>query len=137
MIPICAWFAELKRIDLAPCRREVWRSAYGALLRSPTYYLIALATQLLGQFAITVPLTRLTRGQGIDGPLVDWALPLSVAVLACVVIVWLVRRAASRNIRRALNRRGLPTCVSCGYDLTGNESGCCPECGTTVSRPVR
>ena len=23
-------------------------------------------------------------------------------------------------------------CHSCGYDLTGNESGICPECGTGV-----
>ncbi len=24
-------------------------------------------------------------------------------------------------------------CAGCGYDLTGNESGVCPECGTSVS----
>jgi len=35
-----------------------------------------------------------------------------------------VRRATSANI-----------CQSCGYDLTGNESGVCPECGTAVARP--
>jgi hypothetical protein len=29
-------------------------------------------------------------------------------------------------------RRGL--CVNCGYDLTGNLSGTCPECGTAVPR---
>ncbi len=27
-------------------------------------------------------------------------------------------------------RRGL--CVECGYNLTGNVSGVCPECGTPV-----
>jgi uncharacterized RDD family membrane protein YckC len=26
-------------------------------------------------------------------------------------------------------------CVSCGYDLTGNISGVCPECGVAVRRP--
>jgi hypothetical protein len=29
--------------------------------------------------------------------------------------------------RAERGRRGL--CVWCGYDLTGNESGVCPECG--------
>ena len=29
-------------------------------------------------------------------------------------------------------REGL--CVRCGYDLTGNVSGTCPECGTVVPR---
>ena len=32
-----------------------------------------------------------------------------------------------RRRRRLLRERGL--CLCCGYDLTGNESGICPECG--------
>jgi predicted RNA-binding Zn-ribbon protein involved in translation (DUF1610 family) len=28
-------------------------------------------------------------------------------------------------------------CVSCGYDLTGNQSGRCPECGTETPRYAR
>jgi len=27
-----------------------------------------------------------------------------------------------------------PTCAECGYDLTANESGICPECGNAVAR---
>lgn len=30
-------------------------------------------------------------------------------------------------------RKGL--CVNCGYNLTGNVSGICPECGTKVEQP--
>ena len=26
-------------------------------------------------------------------------------------------------------------CQTCAYDLTGNESGVCPECGEAVSEP--
>lgn len=33
-----------------------------------------------------------------------------------------------RSWRRS--RKGL--CMNCGYDLTGNESGVCPECGSVV-----
>ncbi len=29
-------------------------------------------------------------------------------------------------------KRRYPYCSRCGYDLTGNESGTCPECGTTI-----
>lgn len=32
--------------------------------------------------------------------------------------------------RRQLARRGY--CPVCSYDLTGNVSGCCPECGTAI-----
>ena len=34
----------------------------------------------------------------------------------------------------ARGRSGL-RCLHCDYDLTGNESGVCPECGTTIERP--
>jgi hypothetical protein len=38
-------------------------------------------------------------------------------------------RGPLRRWRRKKN--GL--CIECGYDLTGNESGICPECGSKVS----
>ena len=36
----------------------------------------------------------------------------------------------TRLIRHMRKRRGL--CVKCAYNLTGNESGTCPECGTEI-----
>ena len=38
-------------------------------------------------------------------------------------------RGPLRRYRR--RRNGL--CLKCGYDLTGNVSGVCPECGTEVN----
>jgi hypothetical protein len=32
-------------------------------------------------------------------------------------------------------RRKMGLCVRCGYDLTGNTSGVCPECGTPIEAP--
>jgi hypothetical protein len=38
--------------------------------------------------------------------------------------------------RRVVNRRRRnKLCLTCGYDLTGNVSGVCPECGTAVEEP--
>ena len=39
-------------------------------------------------------------------------------------------RGPVRRYRR--RKRGL--CVNCGYNLTGNISGICPECGTPIGR---
>ncbi len=39
--------------------------------------------------------------------------------------------------RAARARKLLPNCEKCGYDLTGNVSGVCPECGTALSESVR
>jgi hypothetical protein len=50
---------------------------------------------------------------------------LSLATLAATAVLW------RRELRNRLGR-GFPPghCRRCGYDLTGNESGVCPECGT-------
>lgn len=56
-----------------------------------------------------------------------------IAVLAGVAIsIKLHHRKIARQIRLELNARGLPTCIQCGYDLTGNTSGVCPECGDPI-----
>lgn len=34
-------------------------------------------------------------------------------------------------------QRRLSVCSACGYDLTGNVSGICPECGTPIPEDVR
>jgi hypothetical protein len=43
------------------------------------------------------------------------------------------RRLANRLRSRRRSRRGL--CARCGYNLTGNASGVCPECGSTIGPP--
>ena len=39
---------------------------------------------------------------------------------------------AVRAFRGAFGRHRTGRCPRCGYDLTGNESGVCPECGTAT-----
>lgn len=39
--------------------------------------------------------------------------------------------------RAALARNSLPNCEKCEYDLTGNVSGVCPECGTPLSETLQ
>lgn len=53
---------------------------------------------------------------------------LCMSLLAYPVIVFI--RGPLRRWRR--RRRGL--CLRCGYDLAGNESGVCPECGKEYSK---
>lgn len=52
-------------------------------------------------------------------------LPMLALLFACCSLLLGVQGPLLRRRRRV---RGL--CVKCGYDLTGNESGVCPECGT-------
>jgi len=50
------------------------------------------------------------------------SLPLSL-IAVVKLIVW-----ASSKLRHAKGH-----CPMCGYDLTGNTSGVCPECGTKIA----
>lgn len=39
---------------------------------------------------------------------------------------------AFRSWRRSIKRRAANGCAKCGYNLTANTSGVCPECGTRI-----
>ncbi len=132
--PASRRFPDLQRVGPGKARHALWSAAYLPVFRSPTYWLIALVTQVVAQFAVVVPLSRLARQRGLYGPVVQFGLPGIVAAFAVFVIIWLVRRRITRNLRHELNRGGLPTCLKCGYNLTGNVSGVCPECGRKLER---
>ena len=53
-----------------------------------------------------------------------------IPVAFLLILLLLLIRPIRTIITRQRRRRGL--CIKCAYDLTGNESGVCPECGTGV-----
>jgi hypothetical protein len=55
-----------------------------------------------------------------------WYPLVATAILPACWIRWFRRR------RRSIARFRKRQCLECGYDLTGNVSGVCPECGTGV-----
>jgi hypothetical protein len=58
----------------------------------------------------------------------DWFVCLLLAILP---VVWL------RRWRRDRRLRNVGHCRFCGYNLTGNVSGVCPECGKPIENVVR
>ena len=66
----------------------------------------------------------------IQPPWVNFTIPLWIPLVVSVMgAVW-----AYRHWKR-MSRVGY--CAACGYNLTGNVSGRCPECGRPISRGVR
>ncbi|MBN2447365.1 MAG: hypothetical protein JXO22_11590 [Phycisphaerae bacterium] len=66
------------------------------------------------------------------GLMYGWAdVPESVVVASLFCSPLLARRALSAYWNRRYPK-GTEYCATCGYNLTGNVSGVCPECGSAV-----
>jgi len=128
---LCMVFPDLRRVDAG--RLRLWKSAYDVVMRRRKYWLLALGVQVVAQVVGGIPTTRLAARHGWQGVSADFVIPFAWALMACMVLMWLWRRGITAELRAALNAQGLPTCLHCGYDLTGNTSGTCPECGKGVT----
>ena len=60
-------------------------------------------------------------------------LPLEVVGLPAYALCAILGIAIAENAERVKRRRAMGICVGCGYDLTGNVSGVCPECGRAAT----
>ena len=59
---------------------------------------------------------------------------LAAAAALAIVLARMAYRSVRRHQMEAMEPRE-PYCPHCGYNLTGNVSGTCPECGTKIERP--
>jgi hypothetical protein len=60
-----------------------------------------------------------------------------IAGVTIAGLIYTPRGIASmrQSLWKQLADKGIPCCIHCGYDLTGNESGKCPECGKPIGEP--
>src|SRR5262249_21001227 len=87
---------------------------------------------LIGFRSGPVPPHRLSGGLFLDpGPFRPVALGFTLDTLFYASVFAVLFIAPSRLRRSLRARRG--RCTHCGYDLTGNTTGLCPECGPTIA----
>ena len=77
----------------------------------------------------------------VAGSLFAGTVIVPMAVLLVFVIFlrfypWRCSACDKWQTRSAFRRQRLGRCVHCDYDLTGNVSGICPECGAKTGAPV-
>jgi hypothetical protein len=62
---------------------------------------------------------------------VGWFTCATAAALVPVVALWVLlqRFFLRKRVRRFLHSRGFLVCERCGYDLRGQVTPICPECG--------
>ncbi len=121
--------------------RRIWARRTGAAARAGT--VIALLSFPL--FLVTLPfllewISWKILGCGIQDPIsyfvVGFGIAEDVTIAFLIAFIVILSYLASRLLyacmicRRVLDET--PRCDCCGYNLTGNRSGRCPECGTPI-----
>jgi hypothetical protein len=81
---------------------------------------------------ILVPLGLMVVAGLLGKMWIVWLAVVYVAVMLSVSGAIKLRQAARRE---EYTRWRAGQCASCGYDLTGNTSGVCPECGKAMPSP--
>ena len=66
-----------------------------------------------------------TPAESVTYTVPSWMLVLALGARPAIV---------ARRVLSGRRRRKVGVCQSCGYDLTGNVSGACPECGRAADR---
>ena len=72
--------------------------------------------------------SRALPGAGKIATFASWLVMLMALYLVCVLLHLRDLRQRIRRNNAAINRQ----CVHCEYNLTGNVSGVCPECGAAI-----
>ena len=70
-------------------------------------------------------------------PIVDFAIVVGIAMTSALIWGYITGRVVGAvSGRRTRLRRARELCPTCGYDLTGNVSGVCPECGGQIQKRI-
>ena len=123
-MPELAGMTDEERTDLIRrWRAEQWVSWRVWLVQSLPFVLVL----LIGVLIYANVTGRLGPRLSFSSPVVVFG-PAVAIVLGTVLQAWLERRLFRRWLRRMLPH----LCSACGYDLTANASGRCPEFGRAV-----
>ena len=127
------WYAP----ELALCRTQFeFTEATARQKQSP--HMRALMGPLILYLAVVAALVFAPRyflpsGLGRYGPV------FAIVVVSLLLSLWvshLGRDRSRHRIRQYLYARGVPLCLECGYDLSGEDASAtprCPECGEPLS----
>lgn len=117
-------FPEFSRFPGNQARLRAWYQTVGRfdwVMLVPLLLWIAIWFAMMWQIGFRV-LGRATPYVFGPGTAVVWfgSIPFSAVMR---------KRRHQHRLREMLREHGIPVCIDCGYDLTGNRSGTCPECG--------
>lgn len=129
--PLTWLIPELQHFDTPKRRSDAFGKALNqAVTRNPRYWLFLIGFMAVMALMIFLVDHMLGRHYAPFFILFEMCWGAGAAFLPLIIF----QRRIRRDLRRQLFEQGRPICVPCGYDLTGNDSGRCPECGWRIGR---
>lgn len=139
VVSLAAWITSYFRLMITTPNNEIiqlWRGSIDWLHPDPTERQLWKIVDSLMKRAGTV------RVLGYDGLETFWwpqKMDYATGMMRIIIPLWIPTLLFAvppilcvASWYRSRLRRKTGHCALCGYDLTGNESGNCPECGATV-----
>ncbi|HPF38123.1 MAG TPA: hypothetical protein PK093_05730 [Phycisphaerae bacterium] len=122
------WFPELRHYPNAHERRALIRR-WEARRKPPSRRLLLFLAVFVATPTMTIPLFMLDKRLHAFGLFIWFAIVYSIGFAVRVLFFQIGGRRFRAFIRNDLLSQRI--CWRCGYDLTGNETGRCSECGQT------
>ncbi|MFQ5490536.1 MAG: hypothetical protein ACE5GE_07425 [Phycisphaerae bacterium] len=129
---------EIERLESKAARQEAWKAA---LRPTSLRRILCMVGTVTGSAALALVLGsilgRLPVLNQFGWIQAGWHNGLLAGMMSgasCGALLWFFRRGIRRALRVHMRETGFMICLSCGYDLGGNESGVCPECGKKTPR---
>ncbi len=123
------WPPELERFPTTKDAKEATRAWSKQLGRTLSFWIGLIGYTVLAGLAVAGVLVLIRRWIMFPSSLFGGIVGAVTAGTGAIAMNWYWRHRYRRFLRERLSASGIPICVKCGYDLTGNESGTCPECG--------
>ncbi len=138
MRPIREWlYPEMKYLPRWVDRQAAMWAFQPRIFKNARFWIVfaigvpvaAACPWLIAHFARNLPAAA-----SLGGPILYGAVAGALqGLLFGVLFNYLFRKPARRFLREHLNERGFNLCLECGYDLRGQTTPRCPECGTAFS----
>ncbi|MCA9253068.1 MAG: hypothetical protein KDA54_18220 [Phycisphaerales bacterium] len=117
------WFPELESFP-----ESEWRDVLGSAKPRKRYYTFLAVFGIL--YLLSLPIVQWVGDR--TGRIIEAMFVVSELSAVQLLAVWSVRNATRRALRKRLADKGVPICVSCGYDTRELPGPRCPECGATI-----
>ncbi len=130
-------FPELLLFETEAEQKRAFKKASKGIYLNPLYWLLLIGLAIFMNVALRSAGRTFGPAFSVPDSMVSGIAGGISGGLSAAAALWISKRKIQHSLRKQLNDTGVPICMKCGYQLKGNTSGVCPECGTECAKRGR